>query len=65
MSPSRPETMYCTDETSKSIRSTNHIEAIKPTVPQILMGGKSSTGSSPHFSRMLYATELDRAMVGI
>ncbi len=44
---------------------TNHMVAIKPTVPNTRMGGKSFTVSIPFFFRMLKAAVLARAMVGM
>ena len=56
-------------EIDKNIESqaqlTNHIVAIKPTVPNTRMGGKSLTVSIPLFLRMVNAAVLVNAMVGI
>ena len=44
---------------------TNHMVIMNPTVPNTLIGGKSFTVSSPWFCRILNATVLDNARVGM
>ena len=68
--PSTPEVMNwlyefwnCTPP--MLVKFTKSIARMKPTVPKTRIGGKSLTVSNPFFSRMLYATEFERAIVGI
>lgn len=58
-------TMNCLAEVWKPRMSTTHMVQIKPTVPNTRMGGKAFTVSMPPRSRMLYATELESASVGM
>ena len=50
---------------SKAAQLTNHIVAMKPTVPNTRIGGKSFTVSSPWSLRMVNAVVFDKAKVGI
>ena len=50
---------------SRAAQLTNHMVAIKPTVPKTLIGGKSETVLMPLFFRMVNAVVLARASVGI
>ena len=43
----------------------NHMAAIKPIVPQTLIGGNTLITSKLFVFKILYATELDSEMVGI
>ena len=50
---------------SHTAQLTNHIVAMKPTVPSTRMGGKSFTVSIPLFFRMVKAAVFCKAMVGM
>ena len=50
---------------SRKAQLTNHIVAMKPMVPNTRMGGKSFSVSMPLSFRMVKATVLDSASVGI
>ena len=47
------------------VRLVNHMAAMKPIVPQTLMGGKTFTTSYLLFLRIVYAIEFDKEIVGI
>ena len=50
---------------SQTAQLTNHMVAMKPTVPITRIGGKSFTVSMPLFFKMVNAVVLDSAMVGM
>ena len=53
------------EPSSHTAQFTNHIVAMKPTVPSTRMGGKSFTVSMPCSFRMVNAVVLAKAMVGM
>ena len=60
-----PLTTNCHGVAWKPSKSMHHIVAMKPTVPNTRMGGKSLTVSMSALTKALKATEFVKAIVGI